>query len=803
MTGTWDAWLDTRARVRERRGLTRTAGPAPGAPQPSAAPIDLASNDYLGLARHPRVREAAARAAVDHGVGAGASRVVTGTHPLHVELEREVAALAGASTALVFSSGYTANLGVLGAIGGPRSAVVLDEHAHASLRDGAALSGAEVHEAPHGHLPALGEQLARLRAEDPGRRLAVVVESVYSVLGDAADLRALGDLCAEHDALLVVDEAHSLGTVPEGSCAAAAGLWRAEHPGGGTTAPVILTATLSKALGAQGGVALFGGDPTRAAAWRSHVLNTARAFLFDTALALPTAAAAAEACRLAATGEPAARLTRRRALAEQTLLRRSGLAPHVESGAGAVHAVRMPSPQAAVAAAAALAEDGVHVACFRPPSVPDGVARLRLSVHADHGEQRLRGALEQIASRAEAAWGAATGPGACPFAHGDPRPAEVRGDHLLVDAPEHVRAVLADPDAFSSANALTVARPLCGPARRVLAAARFRLPPVLASAGGEQHRHVRRVVTPFFSPAKVRAQREAIRDLAGTELDRALAVASPGEPIDLAATVAAAVPARIMSALTGVPNPDEELLHRWSADSLELFWGWPDDGRQVRLARSAADFHRWLRTRVAESAGSDDLFGALAAAGVDDERIVSLGYFLVIAGQETTRMLIATALDAALRDRATWTALAGDDEAAGLAAGEALVGETLRARSSVPTWRRVATRDTEVGGHPVAAGVELVLRLSGEDHPDHRLAFGHGLHRCLGAGLAELETALVVREVARRLPEAELTGPEPPWLTLLSFQAPRHVLVRPGSPRVRRCAGAETNTAANAERSSA
>lgn len=301
---------------------------------------------------------------------------------------------------------------------------------------------------------------------------------------------------------------------------------------------------------------------------------------------------------------------------------------------------------------------------------------------------------------------------------------------------------------------------------------------------------MRRVVAPFFSPAKVREARGRI--LATTRMALTAALADTGRAggaVDLATTVAAAVPARVMSALTGVPNPPEAQLHRWSADSLELFWGWPDEDRQLRLARSAADFHRWLRGAVVEARGDDaqpgNLFAALHEAGVDDERIVSLGYFLVIAGQETTRLLISTALTRALADPARWAALgAGADGGAGADAAEAaaaeLVAECLRTSSSVPTWRRLATADVRVGEHEVRAGDELLLHLSGEQHDDARLAFGFGLHRCLGAGLAELETALVVREVARLLPDARLTGPPATWLRLLSFQAPQHVLVTPG-----------------------
>lgn len=804
---TWERWIDQRRAVRQRRAMVRETRPVVGsaAPDPAGvapapddavppeglaagaapaspeAPLDLASNDYLGLSRHPRVRQAAAEAALVGTVGAGASRVVTGTHPVHAQLEAALAELTGADAALVFSSGYTANLGVLGSLGGPRCTLLLDEHVHASLRDAARLSGAAVRTVPHADPTALDAALAEVRDQDPAGRVAVVVESVYSVLGDAADLPGLARRCARRGALLVIDEAHSLGVVESGSAAAAAGLL----PGAPAEAaaadpdevpPILLTGTLSKAFGAQGGAALLTGGRQRAAAWRDHLVNSARPFIFDTGLSPVLAAAALAAVRLAADGAPARALAERRELALRTLTRRAAVERVLDPGAAAVVSLRMPDPAAAQRAARELRDRGILVACFRSPSVPDGVARLRLSLHADHDPERLGRALEEIASVVERSWGA---PASCPFAHGDPRPAEHRQEVFLED-PEQVRAVMGDPGTFAPDNALTVARPLCARARRILAAGRFQLPPVLASASGDLHRMVRKIATGFFSPRTFRAQLPRIRAFAQEELD-ALEVGCP--VTDLASTVAAAVPTRGIELLTGVPNPPAAQLRTWSEESLELFWGWPDDRRQVRLARSAVEFHRWLTEAVESSRGSQNLFGTLLAADVAPARVVSLGYLLVIAGQETTRMLTATALDRALRDRDLWARLGAPDDAVdggavGTAAAEELVAECLRAASSVPTWRRVAAEDATVGDREIAAGTQLLLRLSGEAMPDHRLAFGYGPHRCLGAGLAEAEAAIVVRETARRFPQARLTGAEPSWSTLLSFQAPQHVHVR-------------------------
>jgi len=378
----WNDWLGGRDLERRERGLERHDRTWP------ASGVDLASNDYLGLSRHPSVVRAAARAARRHGTGAGASRLVTGTHALLPALEQDLARYAGRREALVFSSGYTANQGLLGALGGPGMLLVSDAHAHASLIDGARLAKAEVRVVPHGDLGAVEDALRSHRAANgPRARAAVVLESLYSVLGDTAPLAEAARVCRAHGALLVVDEAHTLGAVPGGSAVRAAGLADAGH--------VIMTATLSKALGAQGGVALFGGEGARR--WRSHLLNTARTFIFDTALAPPAAAAARRALALA-DEHRIGRLGENAALAHRVLAGHPATAGRVERGEGAVHSLRMSSPGAAVRTADALRRDGIAVGCFRPPSVPDGTARLRITVHADLAPRRLVAALETVAA---------------------------------------------------------------------------------------------------------------------------------------------------------------------------------------------------------------------------------------------------------------------------------------------------------------------------------------------------------------------------------------------------------------------
>jgi 8-amino-7-oxononanoate synthase len=209
------------------------------------------------------------------------------------------------------------------------------------------------------------------------------VESIYSVLGDASDLTSLAALAAEHDAVLVVDEAHGVGVAGGGGGAVhAAGLAGVEH--------VVMTATLSKALGAQGGAVL--GSPLL----REHLVSTARTFLFDTALAPAPAAAAAEACRIVR-AEPAL------AAAVGSVAGEIAEVCEIEQAAGAVQSIPIGSPEAALHISQLLAEQGVLVGCFRPPSVPDGVSRLRLTARADLPQDIVRQASSQVASLTRAA----------------------------------------------------------------------------------------------------------------------------------------------------------------------------------------------------------------------------------------------------------------------------------------------------------------------------------------------------------------------------------------------------------------
>ncbi|MGH3366232.1 MAG: 8-amino-7-oxononanoate synthase, partial [Nocardioidaceae bacterium] len=300
-----------------------------------------------------------AEAARKWGAGAAASRLVTGTLDLHGELERELAGFCGHPAALVFSTGYHANLGLITALADKDTLVVSDANVHASLVDACRLSRGRVQVVPHNDVDAVSDALSS-REES---RALVLSESIYSVLGDAAPLAGLSAACRRHDATLVVDEAHALGVAGrrgEG-LVAALGLSGAEH--------VVVTATLSKSLGSQGGVVL--GSTSLV----DHLVNCARPFIFDTGLAPPAAGGALEALRIVISEPALPERVRACAVALSDALR-------VQPPAGAVLSLPMPGPREALQAQAALADDGLRVGCFRPPSVPDNVSRLRLTASA-------------------------------------------------------------------------------------------------------------------------------------------------------------------------------------------------------------------------------------------------------------------------------------------------------------------------------------------------------------------------------------------------------------------------------------
>ncbi|OBF18293.1 8-amino-7-oxononanoate synthase [Mycobacterium kubicae] len=349
------AWLETVERQRRNAGLRRSLRPRPAV----ATELDLASNDYLGLSQHPDVIDGGVQALRIWGAGSTGSRLVTGNTELHQEFESELADFVGASSALLFSSGYTANLGAVVSLSGPGSLLVSDAYSHASLVDACRLSRARVVVTPSRDVDAVAAALASRDEE----RAVVVTDSVFSADGALAPLRDLHAVCRRHGALLIVDEAHGLGVRVGGR-----GLL---YEVGLAGAPdVVMTTTLSKALGSQGGVVL---GP---AAVRAHLIDAARPFIFDTGLA-PAAVGAALAALRVLQAEPWRPDAVLRFAAE---LARACDVPEVPTSA--VVSVILGDPEVALSAATACLDAGVKVGCFRPPTVPAGTSRLRLTARA-------------------------------------------------------------------------------------------------------------------------------------------------------------------------------------------------------------------------------------------------------------------------------------------------------------------------------------------------------------------------------------------------------------------------------------
>lgn len=339
--------------------------------------LDFASNDYLGLANDPRIASALSEAAATWGTGAGAAQLLGGFHPLHQELEQQLASWVGRPAAVVFSTGYMANLGLLGALVDRGDAVIQDKRNHASLLDGARLSGAELRRFRHNDGASLDQQLAR-----PARRKLVVVESVYSMDGDRAPLSEIAEIAACHNALLCIDEAHALGVDgPEGAgVAAGAGI----DP---ELAPVLM-GTFGKALGT------FGAFVAGPQAVIDTLVNHARSHIFTTAP--PPSLAAATLCALDICRSESWRRERLKQHIDQF---QSGLAETdlpVPRSTSPIQPLVAGDSQRALKISAALLALGFHAPAIRPPTVPAGQARLRITLnagHQTHDIQRLLGAL--------------------------------------------------------------------------------------------------------------------------------------------------------------------------------------------------------------------------------------------------------------------------------------------------------------------------------------------------------------------------------------------------------------------------
>lgn len=337
----------------------------------------LSSNDYLDLARDPRVTAAAADAARRWGAGSGGSRLTTGTQPPHVRLEAHLAAFKGAAAAILFGTGYMANVGTIAALVRKGDVVLSDALNHASIIDGCRLSGADVVVYRHNDMDDLARRLAFCREH---RRRLVVSDAVFSMDGDILDLPRFLEVCRRHDAFSMIDEAHATGVL------GATGRGLAEH--WGCAHADITVGTLSKALGSEGGFVCG------AAELVDYLRNTARPFIFSTAPGA-AAAAAADAALAVLEAEPGrvAELRRKTAFFTAALAAR-GIAVKTES---AIVPIPVGDARRAVAASARLLERGFLIPAIRYPTVAKGAARLRAAVMASHTEDTLARAAEAIA----------------------------------------------------------------------------------------------------------------------------------------------------------------------------------------------------------------------------------------------------------------------------------------------------------------------------------------------------------------------------------------------------------------------
>jgi len=373
-------FLSAARRRRQELGLQRAMRPVDG-PQGTHLEIDgrsvlsLCSNNYLGIANHPALAEAAARAAVDLGVGSGASRLISGSMRIHHDLEDRIAELKGTPRSLLFTSGYQANIGTIAALVGAGDEVFSDELNHASLIDGCRLSQASIRVYGHNNIDDLADQLSRRHG---GRRL-IVTDSIFSMDGDAAPLREITELAVRHDAMVMVDEAHATGVI------GARGSGLVEELGLQDRVTVQM-GTLGKALGGFGAYVAARSDVI------DHLVNHARTFIFTTALPPPVAAAAIAALDLVAK-EP----ERRQRLRSNATRLGHGLRAIGYSVPGSdshILPVIVGEADETMQLSTKLLEHGVFAHGIRPPTVPPGTSRIRATVMATHSGNDIDAAIE-------------------------------------------------------------------------------------------------------------------------------------------------------------------------------------------------------------------------------------------------------------------------------------------------------------------------------------------------------------------------------------------------------------------------
>ena len=364
---------------RTLRVVTRHEGAVVATKHGSA--VDFSSNDYLGLATHPRLAEAATNAIREYGVGAGASRLISGNNPEHVALEDELAEYFDVSHALTFASGYSANVGIIPALVGRGDAIFADTLNHASLIDGCRLSRATVHVYPHLDVAALATLLQEHRGA--ARRALIVTDGLFSMDGDRAPITEIIDLAKQFDAWTYVDDAHAVGVLGvdgRGSASAARRQGQID----------VTVGTLGKAFGVAGAFAYGSGTLIQ------YLVNRARSFIFSTAM-MPAQAAAARAALRIIRFEPT---HREKLLANAIRMTRMLHGAGIEAlgGAGAhIVPIMIGDAGATVLVGGQLVSRGYLVGALRPPTVPNGASRLRITVSAAHTPLQIGGLAETLA----------------------------------------------------------------------------------------------------------------------------------------------------------------------------------------------------------------------------------------------------------------------------------------------------------------------------------------------------------------------------------------------------------------------
>ena len=327
--------------------------------------LDLASNDYLGLSRDPALQRAASAAIEAVGVGAGASRLISGTRPIHAELEQALGDWLGRERVLLYPSGFQANIAAVQALADRHTWVLADRLIHHSLLVGIQASGAKLRRFQHNDLADLKALLVRARHDAPQRRLLVLSESLFSMEGSSPDVAAMAALCANHGAALLLDEAHSLGVLGD----------RGRGLGYGIGEISLISGTFGKAFGSGG--AFLAGNAT-VGDW---LLQHSGPFRYSTALAPPLVAAAAAGLRAIQEREPERRALLERAERWRNALEAAGW-PR-PGGSGPILPLMVGDDQRALVLQAQLEQAGLLSVAIRPPTVPDGTARLRLVLRHD------------------------------------------------------------------------------------------------------------------------------------------------------------------------------------------------------------------------------------------------------------------------------------------------------------------------------------------------------------------------------------------------------------------------------------